>query len=348
MKEKSKDKKTITIYDIAKEAGVSTATVSRALSGSASVSKERRERILALVEQYNFRPNALARGLADARSKTIGILTADIRNPFYAEVFVACEEAADALGYTVLLGNTLGRPEQEIRQLSKFLEQRTDAVIQIGGNPDNLHTDPDYAAQVSHLLRNVPMVVTGKLDGTSCLRVCIDHIQCMQLLMEHLFSLGHREIALLCGREDVYSTFQKQQCYRQMLEQRGIPFREELVLEGHYNFQGGYDQMNRLLEAGLRPTAVIAINDYAALGVRQSAAEHGLRIPEDISLVAFDNTELCCLIDPPLTSIDYQYPLFGRMLVETAVAAIEGREVPTLQWIRPQLMARASSGPVSK
>lgn len=348
MKENNKEKKVITIYDIAKEAGVSTATVSRALSGSASVSKERRERILALVEQYNFRPNALARGLSDARTKTIGILTADVRNPFYAEMFVACEEAAGELGYTVLLGNTMGRPEQEIRQLSKFLEQRTDAVIQIGGSPDKLHTDPDYATQVSQILRDVPMVVTGKLDGTNCLRVCIDHIQCTQLLMEHLFSLGHREIALLGGREEVYSTFRKRTCYRQLLEQRGIPYREELVLEGEYNFQGGYDQMNRLLEAGHRPSAIIAINDYAALGVRQSALEHGLRIPEDISLVAFDNTELCRLIDPPLTSIDYQYPLFGRMLIKTAVAAIEGRETPTLQWIRPQLMARASSGPVSR
>ncbi len=348
MRENRKDKRAITIYDIAKEAGVSTATVSRALSGSASVSKERRERILALVDQYNFRPNALARGLSDARSKTIGILTADVRNPFYAEMFVACEEAADALGYTVLLANTLSRPEQEIRQLRKFCEQRTDAVIQIGGSPDKLCTDADYAMQVGQILQNVPIVVTGKLDGASCLRVCIDEVRCTQLLMEHLFSLGHREIAFLSGRDEVYSTFQKHACYRQMLEQRGIPYREELVLEGRYNFQGGYDQMNKMLDRGLRPTAVIAINDYAALGVRQSAIEHGLRIPEDISLVGFDNTELCHLVDPPLTSVDYQYPLFGKMLIETAVAAIEGRQMPSLQWISPRLVARASSGPARR
>lgn len=348
MKDNRKEKKAITIYDIAKEAGVSTATVSRVLSGSASVSKERRERILTLVDQYRFRPSALARGLSDARSKTIGILTADVRNPFYAEMFVACEEAADALGYTVLLANTLGRPEQEIRQLTKFCEQRTDAVIQIGGSPDKLRTDPDYATQVSQILQNVPIVVTGKLDGANCLRVCLDEVRCTRLLMEHLFSLGHREIAFLCGRDEVYSTFQKHECYRQMLEQRGIPYREELVLEGRCNFQGGYDQMNKLLDSGLRPTAVIGINDYAALGIRQSAVDHGLRIPEDISLVGFDNTELCQLVDPPLTSVDYQYPLFGRILVETAVAAIEGREMPEIQWIRPRLAARASSGPARK
>ncbi len=339
-----KDKRTVTIYDIAQEAGVSTATVSRVLSGSASVSREKREKVLSLVAKYGFRPNALARGLSDARSKTIGILTADVRNPYYAEMFVACEEAADTMGYTVLLGNTMNSRGQEIRQLEKFLGQRTEAVIQIGGSPDELHTDEDYASSVSQMLGDIPLVVTGKLDGTGALRVCIDHIRCTQLLMEHLLELGHTDIAMVGGRADVYSTFQKRACYREMLEKRGIPFRQELVAEGSYNFSSGYRCMNEIFEKGLRPTAVIAINDYAAMGIRQSLREHEFEIPDDISLVSYDNTELVRMQDPPLTSVDYQYPLFGKTLVETAVAAIEGERVPDLQWITPRLKVRKSSG----
>ena len=241
--------KNITIYDIAKEAGVSAATVSRVLTNNAKVRPEKMERILQLIEKYQFKPNAMARGLSDTKSKIIGIIAADVRNPFYAQVFVACELAARKRGYTVLLCNSLGDGEQELRLMEKLHEQRVDAVIQLGGRVDDFESDEEYVRQVNRLLKTVPLVVTGKLDGALCYRVQIDAEETMELLMEHLLSLGHREIALVGGRMDVMSTRTKVLKYQQILKERGIPFYPELVItDGSYDDVTAYRQMNEMLE----------------------------------------------------------------------------------------------------
>ena len=281
--------KNITIYDIAREAGVSAATVSRVLTSNANVRPEKKERILKLMEKYHFKPNAMARGLADTRSKIIGIIAADVRNPFYSQVFVACEQAARKRGYTVLLCNSLGEREQEMNQLEMLHEQRVDAVsgqrelfsfttavIQLGGRVDDLVSDVEYVEHVNKLLNTVPMVVTGKLEGTQCYQVRIDAMKAMDLLMEHLISLGHERIALIGGRRNVLSTYEKMQRYKQILMKNQIPFREELVApDGAYDDVGAYKQMNGMLEKGIVPTAVIAINDFSAAGILRSITEHG-------------------------------------------------------------------------
>ena len=343
------DRKTITIYDIAKEAGVSASTVSRVLTNRARVRPEKRERVLALIEKYNFTPNAMARGLVDTKSRVIGIIVADVRNPFYSEVFVACELAARKRGYTVFLYNSLAEPELEKWQLAKMREQCVDVVIQMGGRVDDLVSDPEYVKLVNSLPDRIPMVVTGKLDGTQCYQVQIDTMKTMDLLMEHLLELGHREIAMVGGRTSVWSTFEKVQRYKQILKKNGIPFRSELVQEdGNYEDTGAFIHMNRMLDQGIVPTAVIAINDFSAAGIARSILDHGYRIPQDISLVSYDNTYISELMIPRLTSIDYDYESFGEKLVETAVCAVEGREIPRLQITPPTLVVRESSGSVRK
>ena len=349
MDEKKMERKLITIYDIAKEAGVSAATVSRVLTNNANVRPEKKVRINKLIEKYNFTPNAMARGLADTRSKIIGVIAADVRNPFYSEVFVACEQAARKWGYTVLLYNSLGEMETEKMLLGKLHEQRVDAVIQIGGRVDDLVSNLEYVEFVNSLPGAIPMVVTGKLEGAQCYQVQINAMKTMDLLMEHLIGLGHRDIALVGGRENVLSTFEKIQRYKQLLKENQIDFRKDLVRPtDNYNDTGAYRQMNQMLEEGNVPTAVIAINDYSAAGISKSIQEHGYRIPEDISLVSYDNTHITEMLMPRLTSIDYDYENFGNMLVETAIDAVEGKEVPKLQMVMPALVVRESSGPPRK
>lgn len=349
LSERAAEGRNITIYDIAKEAGVSAATVSRVLTNNARVKPEKKERILRLIEKYNFKPNAMARGLSDTKSKIIGIIAADVRNPFYSQVFVACEMAARRRGYTVLLCNSLGESEQEMRLLEKLHEQRVDAVIQLGGRVDDLVSDPVYVEQVNRLLGLVPMVVTGKLDGTRCYQVQIDAEKTMDLLMEHLLRLGHRDIAFVGGRMDVGSTYKKVQRYRQLLQENGIEWRDELVMaDGSYDDVTAYRQMNDMLNRKVLPTAVIAINDFSAAGILRSIREHGYRVPEDISLVSYDNTYISQLAMPQLTSIDYSYEEFGEKLVETAVAALEGNDPPQLCLITPTLVERASSAQARK
>lgn len=342
---KPAENKTITIYDIAREAGVSPATVSRVLTNNANVRKEKKERVQFLIEKYNFKPNALARGLSDTRSKVIGIIAADVRNPFYAAVFVACEIAAKEAGYTVLLCNSLGITAQEVRQLEMLEEQRVDVIIQLGGRADDLVSNTDYVEKVNRLIGTIPMVITGKLDGTQCYQVQIDAEKAMELLMDYLIGLGHEKIALVGGSREVISTYLKYQQYLDILKRHRLPYHEEYIIDGSYNYQSGYEGMAELLKKSVLPTAVIAINDFSAAGVVRCIIDHHYRIPDDISVVSYDNTLIAELQIPKLTSIDYNYEVFGKMLVDTAIAAVENKDMPILQKVEPTLIIRESSGP---
>lgn len=336
------DNKTITIYDIAKEAGVSPATVSRVLTNNANVSKAKKEKVQSLIEKYNFKPNALARGLSDTKSKVIGIIAADVRNGYYAEVFVACENAAMEAGYRVLLSNALGIMERELKHLDMMQQQKVDAIIQLGGSVDAVVSYDEYVQRVQQITPKIPVVVSGKLDGTECYEAQIDFDKATDFLMDYLLGLGHRKIALVAGRQTVRGTVMKRRRYEEILESNGIPYRDEYVIEGSYDFESGYYGMNQILELEDIPTAVIAINDYVAAGVIRSATEHGHRIPEDISVVSYDNTQLAELLTPRLTSIDYDYANYGRMLINTAIATIKGIKVPKNQKIMPRLVVRDS------
>ena len=346
--DKSSVGKTITIYDIAEEAGVSASTVSRVLNGSASVRKEKKDRIQKLIEKYNFKPNALAKGLSDTATKTIGIIVADVRNPYYSALFVACEMAAEKAGYNVGLTNSLGEIDRECHELDLFAQQKVDAIIQMGGRVDDLITDDEYAKKIRSVCTSTPVIVTGKLDKAPVYSVVIDEGAGMNLVMEHLISYGHEKIALVGGNMMVTSTFYKYRRYQENLKSRGIKERGEYVVNSAYDPESGYEAMNRIFELDDIPTAVIAINDFAASGIIRSIREHGMRIPEDISIVSFDNTYIADLTYPKLTSVDYNYKNYGQALIDTAIAVSMGKECPAFQTVEPKLVVRESSGPCKK
>lgn len=334
----------ITIYDIAKEAGVSPATVSRVLTNSANVRAEKKERILALINKYNFQPNELAKGLSDPKRKIIGIISADIQNPYYAAMFAACEAAADAAGYNVMLYNSRGKTEIEESQLEMLVRQRVDAIIQLGGRADDLVTSPEYAGKVNKIVKNIPIVVTGKLDGTASYRVSIDSARAIELLLEHLLSLGHERIAWIGGRLDVTSTYEKYQHFVEVLQKHQIELHPEFFYYGGYAYSDGYEGILKIAKLKNRPTAVIAVNDFAAAGVIRGAAECGIRVPEDMSVAGYDNTYIAEMMFPSLTTIDYNYAKYGETLIHTAIVAAEKTEtVPFVQRIEPKLIVREST-----
>jgi len=338
----------VTIYDIAKEAGVSASTVSRALNDSSRVSRETKRRIIELAEKYNFRPNALAQGLAEARSRLIGIVVADIRNPYYAELFFYCEKVAQEAGYIVVVFNQPkgGGMAEQIRMLEKMLTLQMEAVILIDGMVARLVSDVEYVDEVKHIMDYMPVIITGKLEGARCQVVQADHIKSIEIIMEHLISLGHRDIALLGGYMDILSTYEKAVHYRQVLRRHKILYRPELVSEqGDYDRDGGYRLMNRMLDAGISMTAVIAVNDIVATGVVKCLDERGYRIPEDISVVGCDNT-YAGMMAPRLTTVGYDYEEMGRCLIETALAAIRGEKGQMLKMIEPVLVQGESTGRV--
>jgi DNA-binding LacI/PurR family transcriptional regulator len=337
----------LTIYDIAREAGVSPATVSRVLTNNARVSDEKRSAVERLIQKYEFKPNAVARGLS-TKTRILGIMTADIRNPYYASLAVECEKTANAQGYTVLLCNALNDKKLEDAHLEKFYAQRVEAIIQIGCRVDDLVSDPAYAKHINRIARTIPFIITGKMDGADCYSLRIDHVKAMKMVMDHMVSLGHRDIALFGGEKRVKSTYDKWQQYVYLLGSYGLNFRDEYVQEGNYTESGGYDCFMRLLDCPQVPTAAIAINDYSAVGAMRAAQERGLAIPEDISLISFDNTYLSEVVIPKLTSVDYNYPEYGKELVNIAIRAAQKKAIPRLQFIEPKLIIRNSCAPPRK
>lgn len=338
----------ITIYDIAKEAGVSPATVSRVLTNNARVGADKQRAVQAIIAKYNFRPNALARGLSETRRKVIGIIMADVRNPYYANLFVACEQAAREKGYSLLLENSLGQQKIEEEQLDLMEEQRVDAVILVGGRADDLHSNEAFVEKVNQVSNSIPVILTGRLDGTSCYQVRIDSIRTMDLVMEHLIGQGHRDIALVGGLDSVASSYEKRKRYKQILSKYQIPCRSEYYENfGGYDYETGYSCMEKLLALDRVPTAVIGINDSASVGAMNCIQEHGLKIPEDISVVGYDNTFICNIVTPKLTSVDYNYNDFAEKLVATVEGIYSSASLPPLQLIEPSLIVRGSTGAAS-
>ena len=331
----------ITIYDIAKEAGVSPATVSRVLTNNARVSDRKRQVIEKTIKKYNYKPNAAARSLSGG-TRVIGLMVADIRNPFFAALAVECEIAANMRGYTVLLCNMLVDEALEEEHLDKLYAQRVEAIIQIGRRTDMVVSDPDYAEHVKRISRIIPFITTGKLEGVDYYSVRINHIQSMKIVMEYLVSLGHREIALVGGVKSVRSTWEKQNEYINLMKYYKLIFRREFIQEGTYDNTAGYNGMECLLKTDIRPGAVIAINDECATGAILAAQDNGFSVPGDISVVGFDNTAHAILIRPPLTTVDYNYPLMGTTLVDTAIQAARKKNPPREILLDSRLVIRES------
>jgi DNA-binding LacI/PurR family transcriptional regulator len=331
----------ITIYDIAREAGVSPSTVSRVLTNKTCVSEKKRQIVNNIIKKHNYRPSAAARSLSIG-TRVIGLMVADIRNPYYAAMTIECEKAANEQGYTVLLCNMLGDHALEDDHLEKFYAQRVEAIIQLGRWTDDLVSDPAYVEHIRRISRTIPFITTGKLDGVECFSVTFNHAHAMKIVMDYLISLGHREIAFIGGEQSVQSTYIKLNQYIESLETHKLKFRKDFFQEGWYNDSVGYSSLERLLNAKIRPTAVIAINDVCAIGAINAAQDHGFSVPGDVSVAGFDNTFLATLIRPSLTTVDCNYPLFGKTLIDIAIQAARKKTPPHEVFIEPQLIIRES------
>lgn len=312
--------KNITIYDLAKEAGVSPATVSRILTGSTTVSEEKRQKVRELIEKYDFVPNAIARGLTAAASRTIGLLVPDVMNPYYNTVFSVCCDEAYTRGYSVVLLNTFSDPVREKENLAKLLEQRVDAVIICGGRADLATPIKEEVESVEMINRRCRIVVASHSPFSHAAGVCIDHRACMDMALDHLLSLGHRDIGFVYAGPQYIGTKWKLERLMERFEACGIPFRKEWMIEmDTYQHTGARKAACAIAELRHRPTAVIALNDVIAAGLLQGFREKQIDVPGDLSVIGFDNSMLTTMVSPTLTSVGYDYNAFGKTLVEYAV-----------------------------
>ncbi len=333
----------ITIVDIAKEANVSITTVSRVLNGKGNVNINTKQKVEEIIQKYDYYPNIVAKNLCTPHGNIIGVVMPDVRNPHYANIFVGCEKYANDMGYSLLLCNTLNSSELEEKYYEALIAQRVSAIVHIGGRVDELVSDPAYVEHINRIANQIPIIASGKLDGGDCYFVNIDHRAAIDQVMEYLLSLGHKDIALVGGRGDVISTVQKRFRYQQILAKNGLKYGTSYIAEGNtYDDAGGYSAMQKILAGKIIPTAVIAINDISAIGVIRAIHNHGLKIPEDISVASFDDTYITEITEPELTSVNNNYNEYCKTVMQNADALLKGKRVPRYMEIEPKLVIRNS------
>lgn len=329
-----------TIYDIAKHAGVSAGTVSRALSRPEKVLPETRARIEQAVTALGYMPNAAARTLKTQRSGKILVTVPDIANPFFAQILQGAEEAAQAADYAVLLGDTQHLPEREERYAQMLRRNEADGLIVLG------HRLPPTARQIVRQRGAAAPVVNGcEFDPALGIpSVHIDNAAAARTAMEHLYTLGHERIAVVGGPQDNPLHRQRLEGVKVAARARGR-MRQLQLVPGDFSVESGHAAARTWLDHPARPTAAFCFSDQMALGVLAACREHGVRVPHDFSVVGFDDLASSRYLSPPLTTIAQPMREIGMRAVNLLLAIIAATQTPLQQTLDFSLMLRGSTAP---
>lgn len=325
------------IYDVAKSAGTSIATVSRVLNGNDRVKDSTRRAVLKAMEELDYHPNTLAQSLVRKETRTVALVVPDISNPFFPEVARGVEDMANRAGYNVILCNSDDNMRKELQYCRVMRTRRVDGII--------FAMVSSEASPVRSLLgAGMPVVVVDRDAGDlSVDAVVTDNGQGGKLATQHLVGLGHVRIACISGPLSAGPALARLNGFRQVLEPRGL-FKSEYVVEGDFRFSGGYEGMKRLLELPQPPTAVFACNDLMALGAMLYLDEAGLQVPRDVAVVGYDDIQVSSLTRPRLTTVAQPKYEMGWMAMEVLLKRISRtEEAPQRVTLQPQLVIREST-----
>jgi LacI family transcriptional regulator len=329
-----------TLEMVAKEAGVSIATVSRIINGTAKVSAERKEAVDAAIAKLNFRPNAAARGLALGKSNTIGVITQAIDSPFYGEGLRGIEDYLQQRGYTALFMSGNWDEDDEERCMSELLARRVDGIIIFSGRLED--------RQLANYAKQVPLVVSGRsLKAPNIFSLQVDDEQGARLATRHLIELGHRRIAFIAGILDHADASLRFKGYRRALEEAGIAHDPKLVVPGDFHEEGGVDATLRLLKSGNKFTALFCVNDQTAYGACLALYRSGLNCPRDVSVVGFDDLHSSSYRVPPLTSVRQSIRVLGESSGAAMLQMLQG-ERPDIALPQVELIVRESTAAPKK
>lgn len=288
----------VTIYDVAREANVSMATVSRVVNGNPNVKPTTRKKVLEAIDRLGYRPNAVARGLASKKTTTVGVIIPDISSIFYSELARGIEDIATMYKYNIILSNSDQNTDKELHLLNTMLGKQVDGIVFMGGNITDVLVEEFKRSPV-------PIVLAASVEEQAQTpSVNINYEQAIYDSVQLLVEKGHKRIAFVSGpMSEPINSMRKLAGYKRALEEAGIAFDDVLVAEGDYSYDSGIESLAHLLEQSDKPTAVIAATDEMALGVIHGAQDRGVSIPEDLEVIGFDNTRLSLMVRPQLTTV---------------------------------------------
>ena len=325
------------IIDVANAAGLSTATVSRALRTPEKVTEATRARVMAAVAAVDYRPNLLARNLRSDRSFSVLVLVPGIANPFFANVTAGIESIAWRRGYSVFLGDTRDSRDREAHYEQLVETRLADGVIQLS---------PDYGFNARQRAATYPIVHACGCELTQAPSVRIDNAGAAREMVDHLIAAGHRRIAAISGPPANPHAVDRMKGYRAALDAAGIVFDPTLVRFGNWTMESGHNAAAEFLSLADRPTAFFSMNDEMAIGAIQSAAARGLRVPHDLAITGFDDISFAAHSTPSLTTIAQPAEAMGAKACEILIDRIEGKGADDTVHVLPhELIVRQSSGP---
>jgi LacI family transcriptional regulator len=326
----------VTIYDVAKYAGVSAATVSKVLNGTGRISKDTSVRVAHAIEELQYHPSMIARALKKNRTYSIGLLVPDITNPFYAALARAVEDEALSRDYFVLVCSTDNTSQREGRQLELLMRKQLDGLIiatsgAISNNvPEMLLEDGMRVVFIDPVVPHTPYPM-----------VATDHYSGSYQATEHLLQLGHRKLAIFAEPLLLRPSLERLRGFSAALEAYGLPHDSSPVLSQGFGAQAGYELAQRMLLSDDLPTAVFATNDLIALGALQKFHEAGVSIPDQLSLVGYDDIPVAQLVSPPLTTVAQPLAELSRLAIEYVLAGPSSYAMTTL--LSPKLVVRNST-----
>lgn len=288
----------ITIYDVAREANVSMATVSRVVNGNPNVKPATRKKVLEVIERLGYRPNAVARGLASKKTTTVGVIIPDISSTFFADLARGIEDIATMYKYNIILSNSDQNKDKELHLLNTMLGKQVDGIVFMSGNITHEHVEEFEKSPV-------PIVLAGSIEETEKIpSVNIDYEQAAYDVTKSFIEKGHKSIAFVIGPlHEPINSEKKLAGYKRALEEAGIEYQEDLVVEGDDTYDSGIEAFEKLMEAGEMPTAIFIGQDEMALGVVHGAEDKGFSIPKDFEVISSDNTRLTLMVRPQLTTV---------------------------------------------
>jgi len=310
-----------TISDVAARAGVSKTTVSHVINNTRFVEEETRQRVLQAIAELGYRPSVAARSLTTNRTETVGVIVSDSSNYFFAEVLSGIEEVLRPANYALLVCNTAEILEREAHYLDLLMRQRVDGIIAAA-------TSQRWDILTGFEMRHMPIVfVDRRFEGLEGPFVGVDNRKGTYLGVSHLIECGHRRIGILAGFQRLSTMRERLAGFRQALQEHDIPLPEEWVVTSPLSIEGGRQAMRQILSLPERPTAVFLNNNLLSLGALLAIKELGLRCPEDISVIGFDDHPWATVSDPPLTVVRQPAQQIGQVAARMLLSLINGEEI---------------------